>query len=103
MDIKLMNYILAYFQKLVIVEKNESLFSDTKINGTTEGKRDLGAVIGSNDLRTKYVNGKVTGWCSELKVLSKFEKLQPQAAYAAYFFFLVNKTNLVTFYEPNQK
>ena len=79
------------------------MFSDTKIKGTTEGKRHLGAVTGSNDFRTKYVNGKVTAWCSKLTVLSKFEKLQPQAAYAAFFFFLVNKTNLVTFYEPYQK
>ena len=78
------------------------MFSDTKINGATEGKRHLGAVTGSNDFRTKCVNGKVTGCCSKLTVLSKFEKLQPQAAYAA-FFFLVNKTNLVTFYEPYQK
>ena len=63
------------------------MFSDTKIKGTTEGKRHLGAVTGSNDFRTKYVNGKVTAWCSKLTVLSKFEKLQPQAAYAAFFFF----------------
>ena len=32
-----------------LLKKTESLFSDTKINVTTEGKRHLGAVIGSND------------------------------------------------------
>ena len=36
-----------------------SLFSDTKINVTTEGKRHLGAVIGSNDFQTKYVKENV--------------------------------------------
>ena len=32
-----------------LLKKTESLFSDTKINVTTERKRHLGAVIGSND------------------------------------------------------
>ena len=67
------------------------MFSDTKINVTTEGKRHLGAVIGSNDFRTKYVNEKVTEWCSELKILSEFAKSQPQAAYAAFCFGEQNK------------
>ena len=35
-----------------LLKKTESLFSDTEINVTTEGKRHLGAVIGSNDFRT---------------------------------------------------
>ena len=74
-----------------LLKKSESLFSDTKINVTTEGKRHLGAVIGSNDFRTKYVNEKVTEWCSELKILSEFAKSQPQAAYAAFYFGEQNK------------
>ena len=37
--------------------------------------RKYSAVIGINDFRTKYVNGKVTEWCSELKILSESEKL----------------------------
>ena len=50
MDVMLMKVnILAYSQKPNIVEKIQNLFSDTKINVTTEGKRHLGAVIGSND------------------------------------------------------
>ena len=67
------------------------MFSDTKINIAKEGKRHLGAVIGSNDFRTKYVNEKVTEWCSELKILSEFAKSQPQAAYAAFYFGEQNK------------
>ena len=85
-------------------KKTESFFSDTKINVTTEGKRHLGAVIGTNDFRTKYVNQKVTQWCSELKTFSEFPKSQPQVAYAAFCFGEQNeRTNLVTFYEPYQK
>ena len=74
-----------------MLKKTESLSSDTKINVTTEGKRQLGAVIGSNDFRTKYVNEKDPEWCSELKILSEFVKSQPQAAYAAFCFGEQNK------------
>ena len=84
-----------------LLKKTESLFSDTKINITTKRKRHLGAVIGSNDFRTKYVNEKVTKWCSELKVLSEFAKSQAQAAYAAFCFGEQNKFS--TFYEPYRK
>ena len=73
-------------KKQTLLKKTESLFSETRINVTAEGKRYLGAVIGSNDFRTKYVKKKVTEWCSELKILSEFAKLQPQAAYAAFCF-----------------
>ena len=48
-------------------------FSDTKINVTTEGKRHLGAVIGSNDFQTKYVKENVAEWCNELEI-SEFAK-----------------------------
>ena len=74
-----------------LLKKTESLFSDPKINVTTEGKRHLGAVIGSNNFRTKYVNAKGTDWCNELKILSVFEKSQPQAAYGAFCFGEQNK------------
>ena len=65
-----------------LLQKTENLFSDTKINITTDGKRHLGAVIGSLDFR----NEKIEEWCNELNVLSEFAKSQPQAAYAAFLF-----------------
>ena len=67
------------------------MFSDTKINVTTEEKRHLGAVIGSNDFQTKYVDEKFAQWCSELKILSESAKSQLQAAYAAFCFGEQNK------------
>ena len=65
--------------------------SDTKINATTEGKRHLGAVIGSNDFGTKHVKEKVTDWFSQLRVLSEFLKSQPLAACASFCFGKQNK------------
>ena len=59
---------------------------DNKVYITTEGKRHLGAAIGSNEFRVKYVTEKVNEWCKNLKTLSNFTKSQPQAAYAAFCF-----------------
>ena len=72
-------------------KKTESLFSDNKINITTEGKRYLVGVQGSNDFRRKHVNKEVTEWYGELKILSEFAKSQPQAVYVAFCFGEQNK------------
>ena len=76
-----------------LLKKTERLLSDTKITIITEGKRHLGAVIGCNDFLTKYANKKVTKWWSELKIISEFEKLQPQAAWTAFGFGAKNKVS----------
>ena len=47
--------------------------------------------LGSNDLRTKYMNEKVTEWCNKLKTVSEYAKSQPQATYAAFCFGEQNK------------
>ena len=69
-----------------LLETANNLFTNTKINITTEGKRHLGAAIGSNEFRVKYVIEKVDEWIDELKTLSAYAKSQPQAAYAAFCF-----------------
>ena len=67
------------------------MFTNTKINITTEGKRHLGAAIGSNKFRVKHVTEKVDEWIDELRTLSTYVKSQPQAAYAAFCFGEQNK------------
>ena len=62
------------------------MFSDIKVNITTEGKRHLVAAIGSNEFRIKYVTEKVSEWCEELKPLPNFVK-----SYAAFCFGEQNK------------
>ena len=85
-----------------LLKRTESLFSDTKINVTTKGKRQLGAVMGSNDFGTKYVNEKVIEWCKELRRF--YQNLQNHNSKPPMQHFVsVNRTNLVTFYEPYQK
>ena len=66
------------------LDYTKELFSDTAIKYTTEGKRHLGATIGSADFRTAYATEKVKEWCDEMEILSDFAKSQPQSAYAAF-------------------
>ena len=51
---------------------------------TTEGKRHLGAVIGSEGYKKSFVETKISTWCDELKNLSKIAWDEPQAAYCAF-------------------
>ena len=60
------------------------IFGDTKINITTEGKRHLGAALGSTAFKEQYVSDKVEEWCEELEILSTVAQTEPHAAYTAF-------------------
>ena len=64
-------------------EYAKELFGET-VNITVEGKRHLGACIGSASYKQKFCEKKVEGWTGELENLCEIAKTQPQAAYAAY-------------------
>ena len=49
-------------------EKAKGLFGD-RVNITTEGKRHLGAALGSADYRDEYSNKLVEDWTKQLSVL----------------------------------
>ena len=66
------------------LDEAKRLFNMTGIKFTTEGKRHLGASIGSEDFRKIYATEKVQEWCDEIEKLSEYAKTQPQAAYAAF-------------------
>ena len=61
-------------------------FAGTGINITTEGKRHLGAVVGTLAYKIEYVRNLVDEWINELKNLNKAAKVEPQLAYSAYIF-----------------
>ena len=44
----------------------QTMFKETNINFTTEGKRHLGAALGSKNFRDEYASSKVNDWCDEL-------------------------------------
>ena len=65
-----------------LVKEAEKLFENTKINTTVNGKRHLGAVIGSQEYRDEYVINKTDQIANKLNNLCETAKLEPQAAYS---------------------
>ena len=64
-------------------DEAERLFRQ-EVNITTEGKRHLGAVIGSQEYKDQYCNEKVQGWKREIELLAEIARSQPHAAYCAF-------------------
>ena len=65
------------------VVQAHSIFTDTGIQITTEGKRYLGSALGSPAFVESYVNGKVKEWSDELSKLCEFATSQPHTAFSA--------------------
>lgn len=82
-------------------ERAESLFQDTGVVVTHDGKRHLGSAIGSHSFVENYVEEKVTEWKREVERLSEIAMTQPQAAYAALTHGLVSKWTYLARTTPN--
>jgi hypothetical protein len=67
-----------------ILEKAQYIFSDTKISMELDGKRHLGAVLGTEQYKIDYIKNLVTEWSQMIKVLTKYAISQPHAAYSAF-------------------
>ena len=61
-----------------------NVFNDSNVYITIEGKRHLGAVIGSNEYREEYLKDLVNDWNNQLVLLSSIAESQPQTAYSAF-------------------
>ena len=77
--------------KTILIIKNPKdlelateLFNGTGIEITTSGERHLGAVIGSQEFRDKFVNEKIKEWVADVEQLSTIAKEEPQLVYSAY-------------------
>eukprot|EP00794_Sanderia_malayensis_P008528 gene8528-biopygen6825 len=62
----------------------KSVFKDTNSNVTMEGKRHLGAVIGSFEFKNTYLSDLVDSWVKQILILSDIAKFYPQSAYCAF-------------------
>ena len=62
------------------------MFAGTGSNITTEGRKHLGASLGSRAYLEDYVGSKVEDWVAKVSRLSEFAKSQPQACYAVFTF-----------------
>ena len=70
-------------KSLELVSEANTIFGKS-VNITNEGKRHLGAVIGSQKYKGQYCSKKVDTWVTELTTLTEMAKTQPQAAFVAF-------------------
>ena len=101
-------------RKTVLIVKEEFLdeakilFGDRGVVITTQGQRHLGAALGSEKFREKYVNDLVSDWVKEVEVLYEYVEAEPCASYAAFTYGLVHRWNYYqrtipdsgSYYEP---
>ena len=65
------------------LEEAKRIFAETGIHITCEGKRHLGAALGTRNFVVEYVREKAANWKAEIGRLSSFARSEPHAAYAA--------------------
>ena len=82
-------YIVNGAKSWLIVKSGEQaknakkVFGD-EVNITLEGRRHLGAVIGSKAFKDQYCQEKVEKWLREVESLAEISRSQPHAAYIAF-------------------
>ena len=76
--------------KTCIVVKSEEMavrarnIFGPEIKITTEGKRYVGAALGTEEFKMSYVKAKVEKWVEDVEELAQIAKDEPQAALSAY-------------------
>ena len=65
-------------------ERAEELFGEFGVNITTEGKRHIGAALGTPGFKETFVKKKVEKWQSDINELAEIAREEPQAAFSAY-------------------
>ena len=92
--------LLGYFPKATkswltvkpdYLESAKEIFSGTGINITSQGRKHLGAVIGSDEFKKEYVDEKVKEWVVSIEKLARIARTQPQAAYSCFVKGFVHK------------
>ena len=66
------------------LEEAKDKFKDSGVSITTDGKRHLGATIGTPQFISGYVQHNVTEWVNKVEHLSAIATTQPHATYAAF-------------------
>ena len=67
------------------LEEATHLFKDSpQVKITDDGRKHLGAAVGSNNFKESYVINKIDEWMRQLSVLSTIARTQPHSAYIAF-------------------
>ena len=65
-------------------ENAVATFNGTKVQISIEGSKHLGAVIGSDAFKQRYLDEKVETWIREINLLSDIVVTEPQTAYSCF-------------------
>jgi hypothetical protein len=82
-------------------ESAQNLFESSGVNITSSGRKHLGAAIGNQEFIEEFVRAKVAMWRDEVKMLAKFARRDPHAAYAAVTHGLTSKWQYLMRTVPN--
>ena len=83
------------------MEEAKNQFKDSGVSITPEGRRHLGAAVGTPQFISAYVEQKVAEWVKEVERLSSIAITQLHAAYAAFTHGLKHKWTYLTRTIPN--
>ena len=56
----------------------KEIFKDTGVQITCDGKRHLGAALGSKSFKKEFISKKVREWVNDVELLSNIAESQPQ-------------------------
>ena len=76
-------------------------FQGSGVSVTAEGKRHLGAALGSSSFVDSYVEAKISTWAQELQLLADISITHPHAAYAGFVHGFIGKWNFLMRCIPN--
>ena len=65
-----------------VYEKAVKIFEGSGLNITTEGRRHIGAVIGTNAFKDSFVSDRVTEWIEQVRKLTNIARTEPHAAFS---------------------
>ena len=75
------------------LDRAKEIFAESGVQITDEGRRHLGATLGTRSFAEAFVSKKVQEWVEEIDTLSSIAQSQPHAAFAGLTHVLISKWN----------
>ena len=67
-----------------LISQTQKIFEATGVQITTEGRRLLGALLGTDAFCQSFLQDKVSSWTGQLSTLATVAHTQPHATYTAF-------------------
>ena len=77
--------------KVEHLEEAKRIFNDTGLNITVDGRKHLGAAVGTSTFKNEYVAKKIDDWITQIETLAKIAWVEPHLSYIAFVYGMQNK------------